>query len=434
MTYSVGFVAWLFGASCVAGFFGALLGSGGGVFIVPVMVLAFHLPMKIAVAASIVSVIATSNAGGSSYVDQRITNLRLAMFLEIATTIGALSGSVLALYLKEWVMLFVFAAMLAYMAYAAFVTRNVDDRRIASGAFARARPDRISAYLNLRGDYYDEAAGREVEYVVNCAPLGDGHRIPGGGCFGTAGRRRRGAQGVRNEPVHERPDESIRGDEQADDWRDRCRRLDSLLYGRADSFRGRGALGGGDYAGRDLGHDDHEPAAQRRPEVAICRADAVPGVFDGGQSAGRPVPSALADCDLEMARNLEVESKPATGSTEQNVYADVYRVLLAGMVVSTALFAAGIVRALMHPAYYPLSTRWVRNQYHWIVFWHGLVTGDAVALMMAGTVLLILTPAVRVIVSIWAFFVGRDYRFVVVTSVVLLVMILTVVAARLGLT
>ncbi len=174
MTYSVGFVTWLFGASCVAGFFGALLGSGGGVFIVPVMVLAFRLPMKIAVAASIVSVIATSNAGGSSYVDQRITNLRLAMFLEIATTIGALSGSVLALYLKEWVMLFVFAAMLAYMAYAAFITRNVDDRRIASGGFARARPDRLSAYLNLRGDYYDEAAGREVEYVVNCAPLGTG--------------------------------------------------------------------------------------------------------------------------------------------------------------------------------------------------------------------------------------------------------------------
>ncbi len=174
MTYSVSFVTWLFGASCFAGFFGALLGSGGGVFIVPLMVLAFHLPMKIAVAASIVSVIATSNAGGSSYVDQRITNLRLGMFLEIATTIGALSGSVLALYLKEWVMLFIFAALLAYMAYAAFATRNLDDQRIASGEFSRARPDRLSAYLKLRGDYYDEAARREVEYVVGCAPLGAG--------------------------------------------------------------------------------------------------------------------------------------------------------------------------------------------------------------------------------------------------------------------
>ncbi len=104
MQYSYSFVLLLFGAACVAGLFGALLGVGGGIFIVPTMVLLFHLPMKIAVAASVVSVIATSNAGGSSYVEQRITNLRLAMFLEIFTTVGALSGSVLALYLHEWTM------------------------------------------------------------------------------------------------------------------------------------------------------------------------------------------------------------------------------------------------------------------------------------------------------------------------------------------
>jgi len=174
MTYSVSFALTLFGAACLAGFFGALLGSGGGVFIVPVMVLAFHLPIKIAVAASLVSVIATSNAGGSSYVDQRITNLRLAMFLEVATTVGALVGAVLALYLQEWVMLLIFAAMLAYMAWAAFTTRNLDDRRIASGDFARVKPDRLSAYLNLRSDYYDEAARKEVEYVVTSGPLGAG--------------------------------------------------------------------------------------------------------------------------------------------------------------------------------------------------------------------------------------------------------------------
>jgi uncharacterized membrane protein len=134
-----------------------------------------------------------------------------------------------------------------------------------------------------------------------------------------------------------------------------------------------------------------------------------------------------------MAQNIELEPRQAGGSTEQNVYADVYRVLLAGMMVSTALFIAGIVRALMHPAYYPLSTRWVRSQYHWSVFWHGLITGDAVALMMAGTILLILTPVARVVVSIWAFFVDRDYRFVVVTSIVLFVMVVTLIAAHFGL-
>ena len=172
MEYSLHFVLALLGAACMAGFFGALLGVGGGVFIVPVMVLMFHLPMKVAVAASIVSVIATSNAGGSSYVDQRITNLKLAMFLEIATTIGALTGSVLAIYLQQWVMLIIFAVMLFYMSYMAFTTRNLDDQRIAAGGFANAKQDRWSRYLGLRGSYHDVAANREVEYVVNGAPVG----------------------------------------------------------------------------------------------------------------------------------------------------------------------------------------------------------------------------------------------------------------------
>ena len=174
MTYSVSFVLWLLGSACLAGFFGALLGVGGGVFIVPVMVLMFHLPMKIAVAASIVSVIATSNAGGSSYVDQRITNLRLGMFLEIATTVGALSGSILALYLKEWLMMFLFAALLLYMGVTAFRHRKVDDKRIAAGDYGNAKPDRLSAFLRLNGSYYDEAAQRTVDYTVTGAPVGSG--------------------------------------------------------------------------------------------------------------------------------------------------------------------------------------------------------------------------------------------------------------------
>lgn len=172
MEYTYSFVLWLFSAACAAGLLGALLGIGGGIFLVPAMVLAFHLPMKIAVAASVVSVIATSNAGGSSYVDQRITNLRLGMFLEMFTTVGALSGSVLAIYLNDWMMQLIFSAMLAYMAYTAFSTRNLDDQRIASGAFANARPDKFSRWLKLRGSYYDEAAKRDVEYVVNGVPVG----------------------------------------------------------------------------------------------------------------------------------------------------------------------------------------------------------------------------------------------------------------------
>lgn len=174
MSYSIQFVAALFGSAIAAGFLGALLGVGGGVIIVPFMVLIFHLPMKIAVATSIVSVIATSNAGGSKYVDQRITNLRLAMFLEIATTAGALSGSVLALFLRDWIMLLIFAGLLLYMSWAAYSTRNLDDQRIAAGAFTNARQDRLSRWLDLRGSYYDQAAKTNVAYVVNGSAIGAG--------------------------------------------------------------------------------------------------------------------------------------------------------------------------------------------------------------------------------------------------------------------
>ena len=174
MLFSRSFVVVLFAVASVAGFFGALLGVGGGIFIVPALVLLFKLPIKVAVAASLVSVIATSNAGGSSYVEHHITNLRLGMFLEIATTVGALSGSILALYLKEWIMLGLFAALLAYMAYQAYATRNLDDNRIAGGGFAQVTPDRLSQWLHLSGHYEDHALHREVNYVVTGSGIGIG--------------------------------------------------------------------------------------------------------------------------------------------------------------------------------------------------------------------------------------------------------------------
>jgi uncharacterized membrane protein YfcA len=149
-----------------------MLGIGGGMFIVPLLVLVLHLPMKTAVAASLVSVIATSNAGGSKYVEQRITNIKLAMFLEVFTTLGALAGSVLALYLKDWVMLLIFSALLLNNAWSSFASRKVDDQRIASGGFTSTQQDELCRRLRLRGNYYDEAAQREVEYAVTGATTG----------------------------------------------------------------------------------------------------------------------------------------------------------------------------------------------------------------------------------------------------------------------
>jgi len=162
----------MFAAAVFAGLLGALFGVGGGVVIVPFLTAFVGLPIHQAIAISIVSVIATSNAGGSSYVEQRITNLKLAMFLEMATTTGALIGSFVALLLNSWMLFLVFGALLAYLAFTSFKTRASDEARIAKGDFTAVKQDRPSRFLGLNGSYFDESEKKNVEYVVTGASKG----------------------------------------------------------------------------------------------------------------------------------------------------------------------------------------------------------------------------------------------------------------------
>jgi uncharacterized membrane protein len=132
----------------------------------------------------------------------------------------------------------------------------------------------------------------------------------------------------------------------------------------------------------------------------------------------------------------KLQRKQATtpGSSEElNVYTDVYKVLLGGMIVSTALFAAGIVRALLKPQFVPLTPEWIKEHYHGRVIVEGLRSFDPTVIMMIATALLILTPIVRVIVSVYAFAVDGDRKFVMVTWMVLSVFVLTVVLGLFGL-
>lgn len=117
---------------------------------------------------------------------------------------------------------------------------------------------------------------------------------------------------------------------------------------------------------------------------------------------------------------------------EQNVYAGVYHMLIAGMIVSNVLFVVGIVFALLHPHYFPLSASWVREQYHAGPIWHGLIHRQPTSYFLLGTLLLILTPVARVIVSIYAFWVDHDRKYVAVTLSVFIIMILTVILGLLG--
>ena len=86
--------------SLLAGFLGALTGLGGGVVIVPMLTLVFHVDIRYAIGASLVSVIATSSGAAAAYVREGYSNIRIGMFLETATTAGAIAGAVLAMHVS----------------------------------------------------------------------------------------------------------------------------------------------------------------------------------------------------------------------------------------------------------------------------------------------------------------------------------------------
>src|SRR5215212_294418 len=98
----------------VAGLFGSLLGLGGGIIVIPALTLWLHIDIRYAIGASIVSVIATSSGAAAGYVRERMTNLRVAMVLEIATTLGAMSGAYVAGWVSGRWLYLVFGGVMAW--------------------------------------------------------------------------------------------------------------------------------------------------------------------------------------------------------------------------------------------------------------------------------------------------------------------------------
>ncbi|HET7116906.1 MAG TPA: TSUP family transporter, partial [Hanamia sp.] len=88
----------VFAGSFIAGLLGSLTGLGGGVVIIPMLTLLFNVDIHYAIGASLVSVIATSSGAAAAYVKEGISNIRIGMFLEIATTTGAVAGAMIAIY------------------------------------------------------------------------------------------------------------------------------------------------------------------------------------------------------------------------------------------------------------------------------------------------------------------------------------------------
>jgi uncharacterized membrane protein YfcA len=131
--------------SLFAGFLGALTGLGGGVVIIPLLVLGFGVDMHYAIGASLVSVIATSSGAAAAYVRDGYSNIRVGMFLEIATTVGALSGAMLATRVPANGLAVVFGFVLMYSAYLS--------RQRSADSMSRAGTSRLAAALRLDSTY-----------------------------------------------------------------------------------------------------------------------------------------------------------------------------------------------------------------------------------------------------------------------------------------
>ena len=149
----------IFLMSILAGLVGAVFGLGGGILIIPFLTLVEGVPLPFAVGASIISVIATSSASAATYVQDRLTNLRLGMFLEVGTVLGAITGALVAAFLDPGVLLVLFGILLIYTSAIMIAGRKVDS---PSGVF----PDRVSRNLRLGGEYFDPATGVTNRYEV----------------------------------------------------------------------------------------------------------------------------------------------------------------------------------------------------------------------------------------------------------------------------
>jgi len=144
-----------------SGFLGALLGLGGGVIMVPLMVFLLDVPIHIASGASILAVVATSSASASVYVRDEITNMRLGMFLELATTLGALTGASFVAMAAESLLKTVFGVSLIYgSAMMWYQLRNT------GRSWVNKPNDWLAERLSLNGSYYDGARGEQITYGV----------------------------------------------------------------------------------------------------------------------------------------------------------------------------------------------------------------------------------------------------------------------------
>ncbi len=156
------FTTFIWLGSLVAGFLGSLTGLGGGVVIVPLLALVFGVDIRYAIGASLVSVIATSSGAASAYVKAGFSNIRIGMFLEIATTLGALVGAALAARVSTGAVAVIFGLVLIYSAFLSNRPRRHQPKDDL--------PDLLAKRMRMDATY--PTPGGSTAYHVHAIPAG----------------------------------------------------------------------------------------------------------------------------------------------------------------------------------------------------------------------------------------------------------------------
>jgi uncharacterized protein len=149
--------------SIAVGLLGSLTGLGGASILTPILVL-LGFPVKEAVACGMVAIIATSSGSASSFVRHRITNIKLAMYLEMFTIVGAIVGATITVIIAPVFLYFLFAAFL--------LTSFLKIKESFKPYVAPEKQDRLSRWLGLQGSYYDQSTGQVVNYRCTNSVLG----------------------------------------------------------------------------------------------------------------------------------------------------------------------------------------------------------------------------------------------------------------------
>lgn len=160
-----------------AGLLGSLTGLGGGIVIVPLLTIVFGVDIRYAIGASLVSVIATSSGAAAAYVREGYTNVRVGMLLEVATTVGAIIGAIIAGFISTGAIALIFGIVLLYSAYRSF--RAVEEH------VTQAPPDKWATRFRLNSTY--PAAEGMRSYSVQAVPFGFALMVVAGTLSGLLG-------------------------------------------------------------------------------------------------------------------------------------------------------------------------------------------------------------------------------------------------------